>query len=147
MNLSDLANVSDAVKRRNRHLFEDSRQEYAVKDSIERKIRQRVRQSSKPIMNSLEQEFYHRLRNRLNAPIRAQSIKLKLCNGAFYKPDFFVLCESPVAFEVKGPREGKNVARGILALKFAAHEWPEIAFWLAWKDDSGQWQEQRILPT
>ena len=47
--------------------------------------------------------------------------------------------------ECKGPERGKNVARGKLALKTAAHQWPEVAFYLVSKS-AGGWQVERVLP-
>jgi hypothetical protein len=75
-----------------------------------------------------------------------QSIRLMLANGSWYKADFFVFAPSGIyAYECKGPKEGKNVARGLLALKCAAHKYPKIQFMLVWKQD-GKWQEQIVLP-
>jgi hypothetical protein len=77
--------------------------------------------------------------------LRAQAIKFKIGNNAFYKPDMTgEIAGIWHAWEVKG-NKGKNIDRGKLALKVAASAWPEVVFILAWKTD-GQWNEQRILP-
>jgi hypothetical protein len=116
-------------------------------------IKKRIRQSAKPLMNKLEQEFFKRLETRgadcstfpLIGSLRAQALKFKIANNAFYKPDITGFCDGRLhAWEVKG-NKGKNIDRGKLALKVAASAWPEVVFILAWKTD-GQWNEQRILP-
>ena len=114
----------------------------------------RVRQSGKPLMNKLETEFFNRLSPTFpNYPRpRAQAKRYKIANGAWYKPDITATswpqevgpdCET--AWECKGPDCMKNVARGKLAIKCAAAQWPEVAFYLVWKKD-GQWKQQRVLP-
>jgi len=116
-------------------------------------IKKRIRQSAKPLMNKLEQEFFNGLETRgtdcstfpLIGSLRAQALKFKIANNAFYKPDITGFCDGRLhAWEVKG-NKGKNIDRGKLALKVAASAWPEVVFILAWKTD-GQWNEQRILP-
>lgn len=114
----------------------------------------RIRQSSKPVMNKLEQEWFDILNAQYpNFPRpRAQAVRLKIGNGAWYKGDIASLYwpvpmgpAMPTIWECKGPKEMKNVARGILAIKSAAHQWPEIAFWLVWKEN-GEFRQQRVLP-
>jgi len=116
-------------------------------------IKKRIRQSAKPLMNKLEQEFFNRLKTRGSDCVRIeyihhlrpQALKFKIANNAFYKPDITGFCDGRLhAWEVKG-NKGKNLDRGKLALKVAASAWPEVVFILAWKTD-GQWNEQRILP-
>lgn len=122
------------------------------------KAKKRIRQSSKPLLNKLESEFLAELKRIAARPPtfddpdclkepHPQAIKFRLCNGAFYKPDFFSFAwfdGKPTAWEVKELR-GKNVDRGKLALKVAASTWPEIRFFLAVKEN-GQWNTQEILP-
>ena len=58
--------------------------------------KKRLRQSSKPLMNKLEEAFYgHLLRTIPREMIFPQAIRLEISNGHWYKPDFFV-CESPL---------------------------------------------------
>ena len=113
----------------------------------------RIRQDSKPLMNKLEAEWFAILSAQFpNYPRpRAQAKRYKLANGAWYRPD--VTASSwpdeggwarETAWECKGPSCMKNVARGLLAIKFAAAQWPEIAFWLVWKEKN-QWKSQKVL--
>lgn len=109
--------------------------------------KKRIRQNPKPLMNKLETEFYRILCTRHGEKrVKPQAMRLSLGNGINYKPDFTVLgvsCEqSFFAYEVKGPHAFRG---GLENLKVAAHQWPEITFILAWKEN-GQWVEQRVLP-
>jgi hypothetical protein len=110
----------------------------------------RLRQSSKPLMNKLETEFYGKLDKAY--PIRIQAVTFKLANGLRYTPDFFCAedysCASgisasfPTAWEVKGAWvDGDSFPK----LKMAASVFPEIRWLLVWKKD-GVWQEQEIKP-
>jgi hypothetical protein len=110
----------------------------------------RIRQDSKPLLNKLEQEYYNILcteHPRYPRP-RPQAKRYKLGNGIWYKPDFTAsvwpsgISESETAWEVKGPFAYRG---GLEALKTAAHQWPEVAFYLVWKEN-GEWKEQRVLP-
>lgn len=105
----------------------------------------RIRQSSKPLMNKLEQEWHGILSDRPGYVVLAQSIRFMLGNGIWYKPDFVVLGEAGImAYEVKGPHAFRG---GFENLKVAAHIYQRnIWWWLVWKDDRDHWQEQRILP-
>lgn len=79
---------------------------------------------------------------------RAQSIRWRLANGAWYKPDVTaqnVLNGQLTCFEVKGGKGMKGVAKGILALKVAATTYPENKWIIIWKDN-GQWRQQEIKP-
>ncbi len=109
----------------------------------------RIRQNSKPLMNKLECDWAKVLHERyiqFGVPVFAQSIRFMLANGVWYKPDFVVFGETGMmAFECKG-NKGKNIDRGKLVLKLAAHQYaPRVKFTLCWKVD-GQWQEQVVLP-
>lgn len=117
-------------------------------------VKTRIRQQSKPLLNKLETEFFSYLQaNRLMPPaIRPQAKRYKIGNGAWYKPDFTQAADAfdrsdwrEHAWEVKGPSKMKGVAKGLLALKAAAHQWPEVRFVLAWKED-GKWFEQEVKP-
>lgn len=111
----------------------------------------RIRQSSKPLMNKLEQEWFDTLAARYpNFPRpRAQAVRFKLCNGVHYTPDVFILdwpCgdgpNGPTAYEVKGKFAWDDA---VVKLKMAAHEWPEVRWILVWKEGK-QWKEQVVLP-
>ncbi len=106
----------------------------------------RIRQDKKPLMNELEQAWFNVLQLRYPCvPIRPQAKRYKLCSGAWYKPDMTAIINGvETAWECKGPNVVKGVAKGLLALKFAAHEWPEVDFWLVWKDQR-EWKEQKII--
>ncbi len=115
----------------------------------------RIRQDAKPLMNQLEGDWFEVLSAQYpNYPRpRAQAKRYKLANGAWYKPDV-TSSLWPVAgemaresaWECKGPSCMKNVDRGLLTIKFAAAQWPEVAFYLVWRNKRGPWQQQRVLP-
>ena len=112
----------------------------------------RVRQGEK-LPNKLERDWALVLRAKApHKKIYEQAVRFRIGNGAWYKPDQF--CSNwkiadgecgPVAWECKGPKEMKNVDRGVLALKTAAAQFPDVLFILVWRDKSG-WHEQKILP-
>lgn len=114
----------------------------------------RVRQDLKPLMNKLEAAWFAVLNlQNVNYPRpRAQAKRYRLANEAWYKPDVTASCwpqedgpDIETAWECKGPKEMKNMARAMLTIKVAAAAWPEVAFYLVWKEDGG-WKQQRILP-
>ena len=148
----------DNVKRNNpkgnAHLFPESHGTPS-KAFVEVAAPKRIRQSGRPLLNKLEGEWFAVI-NSAEPPflhIRAQAKRYKLANGAWYKPDMTATAVSEhdlslteIAWEVKG-NKGKNIDRGLLALKFAAAAWPEVRFILVWKDKvTGAWQQQRVLP-
>jgi hypothetical protein len=99
-------------------------------------------------LNKLESEWLNCLKRMLPADTRiyAQSWRVRIANGAWFKVDFCAFVDGRWrAWEVKGPKQGKNVDRGILALKCAATTYPEVQWILVWKE-KGQWMEQVILP-
>jgi len=130
-------------------------------DEFERSYTQtgkRLRQSSKPLMNKLESEFYARLladKASFATEIRIQARRYRLGNGIWYKPDFTAsrwpwpgqtgqTLTHETAWEVKGPKAFRG---GFENLKVAASLYPEIRWLLVWKNsETGQWQEQPILP-
>lgn len=128
-----------------------------MKDGVESRAPEviaakRIRQESKPLVNKLEGDWLSVLSaQHPDKSIRPQAKRYKLANGAWYKPDFtcsnFMVGngEMETAWECKGPSCMKNVARGLLTVKFAASQWPEVAFFLVWKE-RGQWKQQRVLP-
>lgn len=108
----------------------------------------RIRQSAKPLMNRLEQEYYERLKQNISLDlIHCQAITLKLANGLRYTPDFFVFQDERIdsrtnAYEVKGKWvDGDSFPK----LKMAAAVYKEVKFYLVWKQD-GVWTEQIVLP-
>jgi hypothetical protein len=150
MNLPTQPNES--LRKLNPHIYATPKRWWAGVSKAQNS--KRLRQSSKPLLNKLEREWFNFLiAGWPNYPVpRAQAIRLKIGNGAWYKGDISALSwpqpegpPMPTIWECKGPKEMKNVARGILAIKTAAAQWPEIAFWLVWKDGS-VFKQQRVLP-
>lgn len=106
----------------------------------------RLRQDKPP--NKLEAAWIEVLKERYpDSVIHAQAMRFKLASGAWYKPDACLYSSNCrwIAWETKFLK-GKNAARGILALKCAAHQFPEICFVLVWKDEAGQWREEIVKP-
>jgi hypothetical protein len=106
--------------------------------------KKRIRQDSKPLMNKLEEEYFDRFGHLGTWTI--QSMRFKLANGLWYKPDFLVLDDLSfkiiTGIEVKGPHSFRG---GFENLKMAAHKYPWINWVLVWKEN-GEWQEQTVLP-
>lgn len=104
----------------------------------------RIRQSTKPLLNKLEQEWYSR--QCAFFPSRTfymQSIRFKLANGIWYKPDAVSIdFLPPTCWEIKGPHAFRG---GFENLKVAAHQYPNIHWILVWKENRN-WQEQEVLP-
>ena len=108
-----------------------------------RSHRKRIRQSSKPLMNKLETEFFNCYPK--DSPcINVQSIRFKLGNGIWYKPDFVFIRPSGTwtCYEIKGPHAFRG---GFENLKVAASKYPLIQWVLSWKQFD-TWQSQIILP-
>lgn len=109
-------------------------------------VHKRIRQSSKPLLNKLEQEWL----DMMNAQWKGsyafipQAVRFRLGNGIWYKPDFICwnYCCMIVAWEVKGPHAFRG---GFENLKVAATQHNQVHFRLTWKE-SGQWQEQIVRP-
>lgn len=122
----------------------------------ERKVSKpmRVRQSDKPLMNKIESEYFSILNVQhltFQRP-RPQAKRYQLANGVTYTPDITasswpddegVEAAVETAWEVKGVHSWDDA---MVKIKVAAHEWPEIRWFLVWKDPAGRWQKQRILP-
>jgi hypothetical protein len=106
----------------------------------------RIRQGEKP-PTKLEADWRaHMEAIQPGVKFRAQAIRFRLANGAWYKPDLMAwLNYRVVCWETKGPKQAKNVARGILTIKVAAALWPEVLFILVWRDANG-WHQQGVLP-
>jgi hypothetical protein len=110
-------------------------------------VKKRIRQSTKPLLNKLEAEWLSMLGFMYpGIKIHAQSWRVKLANGVWFKVDFCAsLSGQWTAWEVKGPKQGKNVDRGMLALKCAASQYPEVLWVLVWRD-RGEWKTQHLIP-
>lgn len=115
--------------------------------SIERPAR-RIRQDTKPLLNKLETEWLCELERRHGpGEVKSQARKYKLGNGCWYCPDFFVNAKFlggrtiETCYEVKGKHAWDDA---MVKLKVAAHQWPEVRWILAWKEN-GQWREQQVL--
>lgn len=104
----------------------------------------RLRQSSKPLMNKLEAQFFEHLKAMHPGKIiLPQAIRVRLGNGIWFKVDFFVFADlGLMAYEVKGPHAFRG---GFENLKVAASTYQNIFWSLAWKD-GGQWQLQEMYP-
>ncbi len=142
--------VSESVRKRNPHLYQVLQKAgnegwKLLPPDVQTK---RIRQSTKPLMNKLESEFFEVLKYSFKI-IEPQSVRLMLGRGIWYKPDFIAWpcgLESQDtrmrAFECKGPHSFRG---GMENLKVAAHKYPQVKFTLVWKQD-GKWQEQTVLP-
>jgi hypothetical protein len=110
----------------------------------------RIRQSPKPLLNKLESEWLTQLKHVpihgcSGVSIHAQAWRVKLANGAWFKVDFCACVAGKwTAWECKGSKDGKNVDRGMLALKCAAAQFPEVRWILVWKE-KGKWMTQQVL--
>lgn len=100
----------------------------------------RIRQSAKPLLNKLEQEWLDFYGKWFDV-VHAQDIRFKLANGIWYKPDF-VCFKVSTCWEVKGPHAFRG---GFENLKVAANKYPEFKWVLVWKEH-GAWKEQHVLP-
>lgn len=111
-----------------------------------KKSDKRIRQGEKT-PNKLEADWRKHLESvNPEQKFRAQSIRFRIANGAWYKPDLISWHEGRViCWETKGPKQMKGVARGVLTIKVAAGLWPEVRFILVWREE-GVWKKQVVLP-
>lgn len=114
-----------------------------------KKVAKRVRQGEPPL-RPWESEWKNHLQNcTIWNHVKAQSIRLRLANGAWYKADVSAVENGDNRqlhlFEVKGGKKMKGYAKGILALKVAASQYPEIIFHLCYKED-GCWKTETLTP-
>jgi hypothetical protein len=144
--------VSESVRRRNPHLY-DKQTGIIPPEACERVYKPRIRQSTKPLLNKLEQEWFNVLCGDIHANkgkrIYPQAITFKLANGLKYTPDCIAFdwvmtgeFERPTAWEVKGPWATDDA---IAKVKMFTTAYPEIRVILVWKDDNKQWCQQRVL--
>lgn len=110
------------------------------------KKRPRIRQNAAGL-NQTEQRFFDYLKAKLvpsGHDVGSQRIRLKLANGAWYKPDNDAqeLGGGLTCYEVKGYMRPKDS----LTLKVAAKEFPHARFVLVTERRDGGWDMQTILP-
>lgn len=113
----------------------------------------RIRQSSKPLLNKLEQRYLGHLKAaaclRTEVPeelhwIGAQCFTLRLANGCKYTPDFWTFNDDGKlqAMELKGPHTWED---SIVKLKIAASLYPMFEFYLVrWDRDKCAWVEKLV---
>ena len=116
----------------------------------------RIRQSSAPLMNKLETEWFCVIKDKYPnyPPVRPQAKRYRLGNGIWFKVDFSVSlwpnrnpddtvrgADMETCWEVKGPHAFRG---GFENLKVAAGLWTEVRWLLVWKQD-GQWMTQEVL--
>jgi hypothetical protein len=139
LNPSDL---SPAMKRLNPHLFINTTTN--APQPAPATPAKRIRQSGQEL-NKLETRFlneyllpYHQADR-----IKAQSLRFRLGNGIWYKPDFTLAepGERLICYEVKGPFAYRG---GMENLKVAASQYQWIDWFLAWNDL--EWKIQHVLP-
>lgn len=113
-------------------------------ESIKCKVR--IRQSIKPVLNQLETDWCAVIQGWYpGIKVHKQALRVKLANGAWYKADLAMFLPGGLTcWECKGPKVVKGQSKGLLALKVAATEYPEIKWILVWRE-SGTWHEQRVL--
>jgi hypothetical protein len=107
--------------------------------------KKRIRQDPKPLLNKLETEFFGKLKSEFPGhPIKAQAVRLRIGNGVTLTLDFMIFHpdRTPSAWEVKGPFAWED---SIVKLKIAASVFPEISFFLVWKENN-LWERQKIIP-
>lgn len=139
--------VSESTKRRNPRLYGETLIDaYGIAFEKANAPAKRLRQNPKPLLNKLEDEFYHRLSDSLRGTgsiVRPQAKRYRLANGVTYCPDFTAIVNGrETAWEVKGKHAWDDA---MVKIKVAATSFPEIKWILCWKDD-GEWKEQDVLP-
>lgn len=109
------------------------------------KPKTRLRQESRTVLNATEAAFLLHLHASFPGPgfhVTSQEIRLRLANGAWYKPDNVVFGRSGAitAYEVKGYMRPKDS----LTLKVAAQQFPAMRFILVTKRDGGGWDLEGV---
>lgn len=152
--------MSESTRKRNPHLFgapaaglgiTDNEIFAAIKRLPGKPVEKRLRQDPKPLMNKLEQSWFNYLTAEgKTTSLRAQAKRFRIANGAWYKPDITGVLHAgnlaiECAWECKGPKQMKNMARAMLTIKVAAAQWPEVRWTLVWKEH-GEWKQQLVLP-
>lgn len=147
--------VSEAVRKRNPHLYgpmanfihELPKRPAVQAPTDQAPAAKRIRQEKPLIQNKLEAGWFTYLQATLKpgTAIRPKGMRFRLANGAQYVPDFIAFVDGKLTcYECKGPKQCKNVARGILTIKFAATQWPEVDWILVWRE-GGKWNTQKVL--
>jgi len=148
-----IASMSESTRRLNPHLSGAKTWSAGTKPTVEilrtESAGNRLRQDSKPLMNKLECDWFSYLNAMFGGKektLRAQAKRYKLANGAWYKPDITATINGrETAWECKGPKQMKSMARAMLVIKVAAAQWPEVNFVLVWRE-GGRWFKQEVLP-
>lgn len=131
MNLKDIS-IGPCCRKLNPGLFQEQ--------PVQAK---RIRQEPRKLLDKLEEEFMRYYSWEHGRNLIPQSVKFRLGNGIWYKPDFIDLADSGViAIEVKGPHIFRG---GIENLKVAAGLYPQIVWQLWWKE-KGMWAFQIVFP-
>lgn len=102
----------------------------------------RIRQSTKPLLNKLEQEWFDYATAIYHERIMPQSLGFRLGNGVVYWPDF-VSHSFTHAWEIKGRQPIQDDS--VVKIKVAARLYPQIKWSLVWKE-GGHWKDQIVLP-
>jgi len=139
-------NVSAATRKRNPHLY-GTGEPFVMPPKAKANGRTiRLRQSSKPKLNKLEEEFRYKLKyERPDDWLSEQAITFRLANGVRYTPDFVTFSSMNGefnAYEVKGQRMWEDSG---IKLKIAATAYPWIRWTLVWKERDN-WKRQVIVP-
>lgn len=144
MRFKSLQDLPIACRKNNPALFGDNPTQTPNPMPSTEKPRKRIRQDTKPLLNKLETEFGQYLHAFYPSnSIIPQSIRFRLGNGIWYKPDYVMISTDGVqAYEVKGPHAFRG---GFENLKVAASLYPSISWVLVWKENCA-WQNQAILP-
>lgn len=114
--------------------------QYPPRETV--RAHKRIRQSSKPLLNKLEQEFWNDYLSDRYPEAKPQALRFRLANGLTLTPDFVDLSVQPVkAWEVKGKHAWGD---SLVKLKAAAAIWKDVRWILVWKR-CGQWESQEVL--
>ena len=117
--------------------------ESAIQTAFAPANKKRIRQDSKPLMNALESRGLLWANSHFGMVFRAQSLRFRLGNGIWYKPDATAIAETGrLCLEFKGPFAFRG---GFENLKVAAGLYPEWKWILAW-EEKGEWKTQTVLP-
>ena len=139
--------VGDAVRRLNQNVFgklDAETKEILNSAPLNRRIKQKTKGPNLLEQSAMEYLSERNGLSRLGLTVRHHALTLLLANGVRYTPDitgFSPKHDKLHAWEIKGKHAWDDA---IVKLKVAAHEWPNIQFYLMWKDD-GVWQTQHIL--
>lgn len=145
-----LAAPSESFKRRNPHLFLPPSPKLAAQVTAASLIAEasprerRLRQDQGPKLNKLETQFLRVLQVEYpTVRIRSQDRRYELGRGIWFKPDFTAMLDGQeTAWETKGPHAFRG---GLENLKVAARVWPEVNWFLVWRDkETGQWKRQKV---